>query len=456
MNLFSGDIFEIWVSRYSISMNSKRSFAERNSRVHRPERTQVEMQLLSLEQMLPKDHRCRIVWRFVQSLDLEAFYSEIRVTDSEAGRSAIAPEILVSLWLQATLDGISSARELDRRCKTDMPYLWLCGGVSVNYHTLSDFRVVHVEKLDQILTTTIAALMHQDLVRLEELGQDGMRVRASAGSSSFRRKPTLKALHRKATEHVDQLREESESESRDQAKVDARRKAAAERAAGEQEERIRRALEESEQLSRQREQRKKGEGEKTRVSTTDPEARRMKMASGGYRPAYNVQFASDSGARVIVGVEVTNQGTDGGQLPPMLDQLEQRYDQLPEFIQVDSAYAIKQSVTDAEQRGVQVISTVPRAEQLKRHGKDPHQRQHGDSDEYARFRTRMSKPESMERYKQRPSIAEFPNADCRNRGLGQFRVRGVVKVKAVALWHVLAFNLMRMINLGAIERCSTR
>jgi transposase len=436
-------------------MNKKKSFAERNARVSRPERTQVEMQLLSLEQMLPKDHRCRIVWRFVQSLDLEAFYAEIRVTDSDAGRSAIAPEILVSLWFQATLDGISSARELGRRCETDMPYLWLCGGVSVNYHTLSDFRVAHADKLDQILTTTIAALMHQDLVTLEELGQDGMRVRASAGSSSFRRKPTLQTLHRKAKEHVDQLREESESESSDHAKLDARRKAAAERAAREQEERIRKALEESDQLSKQREKRKRGEGEKTRVSTTDREARRMKMANGGYRPAYNVQFASDSGARVIVGVDVTNQGTDGGQLPPMLDQIEERYDRLPEYMQVDSAYATKNSVTDAESRGVQVISTVPRADQLKRHGKDPHHRQRGDSDEYERFRARMAEPKYVERYKQRPSIAEFPNADCRNRGLGQFRVCGVAKVKAVALWHALAFNFMRMINLGAIESCST-
>jgi transposase len=436
-------------------MNKKKSFAERNARVSRPERTQVEMQLLSLEQMLPKDHRCRIVWRFVQSLDLEAFYAEIRVTDSDAGRSAIAPEILVSLWFQATLDGISSARELGRRCETDMPYLWLCGGVSVNYHTLSDFRVAHADKLDQILTTTIAALMHQDLVTLEELGQDGMRVRASAGSSSFRRKPTLQTLHRKAKEHVDKLREESESEPSDHAKLDARRKAAAERAAREQEERIRKALEESDQLSKQREKRKRGEGEKTRVSTTDREARRMKMANGGYRPAYNVQFASDSGARVIVGVDVTNQGTDGGQLPPMLDQIEERYDRLPEYMQVDSAYATKNSVTDAESRGVQVISTVPRADQLKRHGKDPHQRQRGDSDEYERFRARMAEPKYVERYKQRPSIAEFPNADCRNRGLGQFRVCGVAKVKAVALWHALAFNFMRMINLGAIESCST-
>ena len=153
----------------------------------------------------------------------------------------------------------------------------------------------------------------------------------------------------------------------------------------------------------------------------------MKMASGGYRPAYNVQFTSDSQARVIVGVDVTNEGTDGGQLPPMLDQIEERYDRLPEYVQVDSAYANKESVRDSESRGAKIISTVPRSEQLKKHGKNPHERQRGDSDEYVAFRERMAEAEYQERYKQRPSIAEFPNADCRNRGLHQFRVQAKLR-----------------------------
>jgi len=431
-------------------MDTRKSIAERGARVSRPERSQIELQFLSLEQMLPKDHRARLVWRFVSGLNLEPFYAEIRVSNEIAGRSAIAPEILLSLWLLATLDGISSARQLDRRCQTDMPYMWLCGHVSVNYHTLSDFRVAHGEKLDDILTNTVAALMHQGLVSLDELGQDGMRVRANAGSSSFRRTPTLKELHRHAKEHVDQLRQERESKAKDQPEIDARRKAAIDRAAQDREARIAKALEEADVLSQQREQRKKGDGETTRVSTTDPESRRMKMGDGGFRPAYNVQFSSDSKARVIVGVAVTNEGTDGSQLSPMLDQIEERYGKTPESVLVDSAYATKEGVTDAEKRGTQVISTVPRSEQLEKHGKNPHERQKGDSDQYASFRARMANPENQERYKQRPSVAEFPNADCRNRGLHQFRVRGHEKVTAVSLWHALAFNFMRMLSLGAI------
>lgn len=219
------------------------------------------MHFASLDELLPTDHRARIVWRFVEGLELEAFYAEFKVSHCTAGRSAIAPEILLCLWLLATLDGISSGRELDRRTRTDLPYIWICGGVKVNYHTLCDFRVQHGEKLDQLLTDTIASLMHLELVKLEEVGQDGMRVRASAGSSSFRRKATLEQLHKQAKELVDELNEERKNEDKQMHQGDARRRAGQERAAKEREERIRKALEECEELAKQREKREKGSGD---------------------------------------------------------------------------------------------------------------------------------------------------------------------------------------------------
>ena len=431
-------------------MSTKKSFAQRTARVRRPERTQVEFFTESIDQLVPRDHRCRIVWRFVEGLDLNPFYKTIRVSDSQAGRTAISPEVLIALWLMATLDGISSARELERRCQTDLIYRWICGGVSVNHHTIGDFRVDHGDKLNEILTSSIASLIHQGFVHLEELGQDGMRVRAAAGSSSFRRKPTLEQLHREAQKHLQELDDQrkNDRDDDDSSAPRSRSEAARDRAAREREERIARALAESEKL---RDKKTKDEDkEKVRTSTTDPDARRMKMGDGGTRPALNVQFATDGDARVIVGVEVTNEGTDGGQLEPMLDQIEDRYSRRPNRVLVDSAYATKASVKASESGGTAVISTVPRSEQLRSHGKDPHQRQKGDSDEYEAFRKRMALPENQELYKKRPSIAEFPNADCRNRGLTQFRVRGLIKTKAVTLWHALAFNLLRMVEMGAI------
>lgn len=417
------------------------------ARVRRPDRAQVEMRYCALDEMLASDHRARIVWSFVKSLDLAPLYATIEVTHDTAGRSATAPELLMGLWLLATLDGIGSARELDRRCETDLPYLWMLGGVTTNYHTLSDFRTDHVEFLDRVLVDSVASLIERGLAPLETIAQDGMRVRASAGGGSFRRKPTLEKLQRQAQDHVDRLKREGEG---DRGEGDARRRAAAERAARERQQRIDEAIRQCEQLSQQREKRKKGDGEQTRVSTTDPDARKMKMGDGGYRPAYNVQFASDGEARVIVGVDVSNHGTDGGEMAPMHERVRQDYGKTPDKVLVDSAYATKEGVTAVEAAGTEVVSTIPRTEQLGRHGKDPHARQKGDTDEYANFRARMAKDEYKELYKQRPSIAEFPNADCRNRNLQQFNVRGLAKVTAVALWHALAFNVMRMIDLGVL------
>ena len=419
-------------------------------RVSRPERLQREWRDFCLDEALPQDHQARTVWAYVESLNLAPLYEQIRVSQHTPGRPPITPEILVSLWLLATLESISSARELDRRCTRDMPYMWICGGVSVNYHTLSDFRTQHSEFLESVLIDSVATLIEQGLVPLETVAQDGMRVRANAGSSSFRRKPTLDELQQQATKHLERLKEESESESARQ-EADARKQAARERAARERKERIDEAIKQREKLAAQREKRKKGDGRQTRVSTTDPDARRMKMANGGYDPAFNVQFVSDGDARMIVGVDVTNEGTDGSQMAPMVDQLESNYGKRPDRILVDSAFATQAAVTDVESKATKVVGGIPRAGQLEKNGKDPYSPQRRDSEEYKQFRARMAEPSYQEVYKLRPSIAEFPNAVCRNNGLRQFRVRGLAKVKAVAIWHALAFNFRRMLNLGVLS-----
>ena len=161
------------------------------ARVQRPERHQIEWRPLALDLLLPADHRARAVWAYVDSLDLSALYSKIQAVEGKAGRDAVDPKILMALWLFATVEAVSSARQVARLCERDLAYLWICGGVGVNYHLLSDFRTAHGEFLDQLLTDTIATLMHQKLVTLEVVAQDGMRVRADSGSSSFRRQNTL-------------------------------------------------------------------------------------------------------------------------------------------------------------------------------------------------------------------------------------------------------------------------
>lgn len=419
-------------------------------RVKRPERFQIQWRDASLDQLIPKDHRVRAVWSYVDSLDLKPLYEKIQAVEGGVGRDAVDPKILLALWMYAIIEGISSARHLARLTTRDLPYMWICGDVGVNHHLLSDFRTGDGEFLDQLLTDTIATLMHQSIVTLETVAQDGMRVRANAGTSSFRRKKTLEKCRQEAGEQVRKLREESQDEG-DNSASNARRKAAAERAANERLERVEAALKNLAELQQQKEKRKKGSGNSARCSTTDPEARNMKMPDGGFRPAYNVQFATDGKTRMIVSVDITNNGSDGGQMAPIHENVSQRYGKVPDNYTVDGGFTTNKDVTKVESSGSHVAAPIPHEERITKEGGDPHARRPGDSDEMFAFRQRMKTEDSKAILKQRPSIAEFPNAECRNRGLQQYRVRGLKKVRTVTLLYAITFNFMRMLNLGVLE-----
>ena len=422
--------------------------SKRAARVKRPERRQMMWREMSLEQLVPADHPVRAVWAYVDSLDLEPLYRKIKAVEGGVGRDAVDPRILLALWMFATIEGISSARQIARFCKRDAPYMWICGGVGVNYHLLSDFRVDHTEFLDELLADTIATLMHQNLVTLNEVAQDGMRVRASAGKSSFRREPTLERHREAAQAQVERLRHESEDDSSDHGESTKRSEAARERAARDREDRIAKALEELAEIQQKRERRNRGSGKEARSSTTDPEARNMKMAGGGFRPAYNVQFASDGESQLIVGVNVTNSGSDGGQMQPMHSKLVSRYGTVPDHYLVDGGFFNNQGLTQVEQAGSAVYAPIRNQKKILEDGGDPHARQPTDTDEVFAFRQRMATDSAKERYKRRACLAEYPNAVCRNHGLYQFRVRGLKKTKAVSLLHAIVFNFRRLLRLG--------
>jgi transposase len=380
----------------------------------------------------------------VESLDLEPLYRRIEAVVGKPGRDAVDPRILLALWLYATIDSVSSARELARLTERDLVYMWICGGVSVNYHLLSDFRTQHRELLEELLVTSVASLIHTGVVTLETVAQDGMRVRANAGSSSFRRKASLERCLETAKARVKSVLEAEE------AGVTPQQASARERAANEQLQRVEEALKQVLELEAEKEKRKKGTGEQARCSTTDPDSRKMKMGDGGYRPAYNVQLATDGASRVIVGVTVTNAGNDGEQMGPMQAGLREKYDKAPEHYLVDCGFSNVQQVTVVERNGSRVYAPVHGEAGMQARGKDPYARQRRDTDESFRFRQRMASDEAKTRYQQRASIAEYVNAEFRNRGLTQFRVRGLEKVRVVAIWHALAHNLLRIIHLGAM------
>lgn len=401
-------------------------------------RAQIEMQVVDLEGLVADDHVVRIVWAYVRGLDLAVLYDSIRTFEGETGGPAIDPQILMALWLFATLEGVGSARELSRLCTRDIPYRWICGGLTPNYHTLSDFRVAHGQLLDKLLTDGVAALMHEGLVELNRVAQDGMRVRASAGAASFRRAPTLQECVRDAESQVENLKKEIDA---DPSAGAANVRAARERAANDRLERVKRALATANEI---RASKPEKDQEKVRVSTTDSDARVMKMGDGGFRPAYNVQFGTDTGSQVIVGVDVTNSGSDQGEAPPMVEQLLERYEREPEEMLVDGGFANHEDIEALEKKGVHVYTPV---RQPKDKTKDPYAPRDSDGPGVKTWRERMRGDAAKAVYKERAATAECVNALARNRGLRQYGVRGIEKIFAVTLWYALAHNLMRAFKL---------
>jgi transposase len=413
---------------------------EAPARYETANRTQVELTPCDLEALLPPGHAARLVWRFVEGLDLSALYGAIKAREGRAGRPPIDPKILVALWLYATIDGVGAARELDRLCVRHDAYRWLRGGVSVNYHTLSTFRVGHQAVLDDLLTQSIATLRHRGIVTLARVAQDGTRIRASAGVGSFRREGTLRACLNEAERLVARTtRQTTGGLTRTDA---AQARAAADRLA-----RVAEALAELPAVAaakaRTAQKGHAGPPKAARVSTTDPQARVMKMADGGYRPAYNVQLATDHDSDVIVGVAVTNVSADQAALLPMLAQVATRVGE-PATLLVDGGYVAHAAIAAATARGICVLAPVP----CRSGTREPMPEQPTDPPAVAAWRQRMQTDTAKQLYRQRGAIAERINADIRtHRTLGRLLVRGPQKVLMCALWVAVAHNLVKAMEI---------
>jgi transposase len=408
-------------------------------RLRVPIRDQMEMHTASLDDLLDPDHPVRVVWAAVCNLDLNAWLGEIKAVEGHVGRDATDPRLLVALWTYATLKGVGSAHEIARLCKDRLPYKWLCGGVTVNYHMLSDFRSHGGEKWDELLTQIVGNLLAAGLVKMNRVAQDGMRVRASAGKSSFHRRKTLEECLAAAKEQVETLKKLAEEDPGD---LTRRQRAARERAARERQQRIEEAMRQCEELHQQRQASTGRKGREARASTTDSDARVMKFPDGGYQPGYNVQFATDTESGVIMGVDVTNAGGDGEELPPMLDQLKERYGQVPPEALVDGGFATKEAINYADGRGCTVYAPIKAEEKKRAAGKDPYARMKGDSDAVAAWRSRMGTEDAKAIYRLRAQTAEWVNAQARNRGFWFMPVRGQPRCRIIALLFAIAHNLV--------------
>lgn len=421
-------------------------------RLRKPERRQMAWVPQCPDDWVPARHPVRTVADVVAKLDLSAFQEAIRAREGVAGRDATDPELLVALWLYGCIRGIGSARELARRCEESAPFRWLCGGVSVNHRMLSDFRTDHGAALDQLFTQVLASLVDQELVTVSRISQDGVRVRVSAGSASFRREERLRKLLAESQKHVEELRRQVDEPEKLSAAA-AKKKRAQRCAAEDRQRRLEQALAQLPELQQRQAERaeRAGHGEfgqkirekQLRVSTTDAEARVMKMANGGYHPAFNVQLASDPQSRAILGVEVSNQAYDSAGLSePMREQVERRSGKKVQQQLLDGGYLRNRDIERAHEQGVELFVPPKGARTEKNRGREL-QPQRRDSAAIRAWKQRMASEEGQKIYRQRAATSETINADLRTyRGLTQLTVRGLHKARCVALWCALAYNVM--------------
>jgi transposase len=421
-------------------------------RLRTPERRQMAMVVQCSDDLVTATHPVRAVMAVVEKLDVTRFCEPIKAREGLAGRDATDPGLLVALWLYASIRGIGSARELARRSEESAPFRWLCGGVTVNHRLLSDFRTDHGDALDELFTQVIASLVDKELVSVSRISQDGVRVRVSAGASSFRREERLQDLLQQARRHLAELRQQLESPAQ-AAGLTARQKAVRKRVAEERQRRLEQAIEQLPELKRRQAETaaRAGQGERgqkirnkqPRVSTTDAETRVMKMPNGGFNAAVNVQLATDTASRAIVAVEVSNEGSDSvGLSEPLRQQVEQRSGGKVAQHLLDGGYLRTEDIEQAQQQGVELFMPPKPAKNPHNRGRELEPKR-GDTEAVLAWKQRMASEAGKETYKQRAATSETVNADLRTyRGLTPFTVRGMNKIRCVALWCALAYNVM--------------
>ncbi len=473
-------------------------------------RKQLILRPMDVEELVSVDHPVRAIWAMTGRLNFQEYLANIQAVEGVAGRPAYDPRVLVSLWVYGYSMGVSSARELSRMCCSEAGCQWITGLEEVNYHSLSDFRVSHGKALEGMFVEVLGLLSATGLITLERVAHDGTKVRASAGSDTYRREKSIREHLALAQEQVEQLAKEDEQEGQ------SRLKKARKRAARERKEKLEKALVELEKIR----EKKKSEQEKldARVSQTDPESRIMKQPYGGFAPSYNVQISTDAAAGIIVGIEATQDQTDYEQLVPGVNRIEENLGQKPETMVVDGGYISRDNIIAMDEAKVNLIGSIEGGSaqveaQMKRRGVDeafgpaafryekerdvficpegkelrpggreqrvgvikyvyqahaqecqacplkarccPNANAKGRSvvrqEEDQRvmaFREKMQQPEAKAIYRTRGQTVEFTNAWLKDKmKFRQFRLRGLVKANLEVLWLGLAHNIKHWIRL---------
>lgn len=421
----------------------KRPVVAGDPRLLEPERDGVELRASSLDSLIGADHPARLIWAYVVELDLRELEARVKARDGVAGRPATSPRLLLGLWLYATSEGVVSARLLERLCERDDAYRWLCGGVGVNHRTLGEFRVEQAALLNRLLAQSVTALAMQGLIDLDALSQDGVRVRASAGASSFHRQDTLE---RQAAEVEAVMAELAKQVDGDASQNERQVRARKARRAAERLSRLKAAAAKVAELQDKRGKEAKADApskadkqrKPPRVSSTDIDARVIKMADGGFRPAYNMQIASVAGGQIVVAVDVSTSSSDRGLARPMLEQIDETYGKMPTKHLIDGGFTKNDDIEWAHAANVTMYCPPI----TNKHKTDPFEPRDDDGPGVAQWRERMKSEAGQAIYRLR-AIHECINARFRQWGLTQLTVRGKAKAIVVLTWYALANNILQ-------------
>lgn len=491
--------------------------SQENLSIQRPlirfvNRQQMSWRAVDVEKLIGEDHAARAIWELVGRLELSAFYQAVESSAEQGGRPAFDPQLLICLWVYAYSQGIGSAREVARRCEYDPAFQWLTGLQEVNYHTLADFRVERQKELDELFTQVLAALSKEGLITLEQVMQDGTKIKALASTRSYQREGTIREHLERARQRVEQMGDPRNEEA------SAKAKRAQARARREQQERLESALQELHKLQ----ERKSGEKAKSqaRVSTSDPQARVMHHSDGGLSLSYNAQISADAANGLIVSVAVTQQANDSAQLLPAVDRMENQLKRTPQQMVADGGYSTRDNIEKMAERGIDFLGSMGRQEMpsgttaphrlppsafvyqpesnryvcpegklLRPQGRYrnkkkrglmaywyeakfsdcqscgrkpeccPENQSHGrgvirrvENPAIQAFREKMASAEAQAQYRRRGRVVEFCHAWIKSKlGLRQFHVRGLLKVQTELLWSCLTYNLQHWIRLNKLR-----
>jgi transposase len=478
-------------------------------------RQQMSWRAVDVDRLIGEDHRARAIWALVGTLDLSRFYEEIASSAEEGGRPAFDPQMLISVWVYAYSEGIGSAREVARRCEYDPAFQWLTGLQEVNYHTLADFRVEKQEELDELFTQVLAALSKEGWIGLDQVMQDGTKIRALASGRSFQHEETIRDHLERARQHMAEMGDPH------QEGLSRKAKKARQRAHQEQQQRLEKALQELEKLQEQRKAPVSAPAQK-KVSISDAEARFMKQSDGGLAPSYNVQISADAAHGLIVDVEVSRDANDSAQLVAAVERIERRLQQRPRQIVADGGYTTSEAIEQMAERQIDFLGNLgrplagsgttapgrfplsaftyvreanryrcpegrwllPDGRRYKKPGAIcyryrakpadclpcprkaeccPGNQRDGrsvmrmqESAAMVAFRQKMATPQAQQQYRRRAQVVEFCHAWIKCKlGLRQFHLRGSLKVRAEALWACLTYNLQHWIRLRKLTAPAT-